>query len=129
MDKACSETWIDATLFHQPSDGEGRRAYMSAAAEGRWTPKLGDVRDSFEKSLDPKKMFALESKAKPRVVLAPKDENVNMEQVVDVKVEQTVECIPIKLEHLVKQEQVDYDDTDYIPTPMKHLLRNHLVLH
>ena len=35
-----------------------------------------------------------------------------MEQVGDVKVEQFVERIPIKLEHLIKQEQVDYDD-DY----------------
>jgi|OrbCmetagenome_4_1107370.scaffolds.fasta_scaffold134899_2 hypothetical protein len=80
---------------------------LRAAAVGRRTPKLRDVRDAFEKPLSPKKMFAVKSKAKPHVVLTPSVQNI-VKDPVEVK----VEPVPSKLERLVKQEPFDYE-TDY----------------
>ena len=83
---------------------------VPAAAVGRGTPKLRDVRDAFEKFLDPKKMFAVKSKPKPSVVLTPCVQEVPMGSI-EVKGE-PVEPVAIKLEQLIKHEHADYE-TDY----------------
>eukprot|EP00435_Cladocopium_sp_Y103_P038080 s1209_g10.t1 len=63
--------WVDVVVFHHhqpPLDGDVRRAYMSAHVVGtKGIQKPRDVRDVFEKSLNPfnKKMYAVKSKAKP----------------------------------------------------------------
>lgn len=108
---AQGEKYHGATARPDLVDGEALNRVIAlclrAAAVGRRTPKLRDVRDAFEKSLSPKKMFAVKSKAKPHVVLTPSVQNI-VKDPVEVK----VEPVPIKLERLVEQEPFDYE-TDY----------------
>ena len=50
-------SWIDVVVFHHPPgvfDDSGRGAYMSVHVKLTPNKKLRDVRDDFEKSLNPK---------------------------------------------------------------------------
>ena len=76
-------SWIDVVVFHHPPgvfDDSGRGAYMSVHVKLTPNKKLQDVRDDFEKSLnpkvemkssEPKRMYAVKSKPQPKV-LTPK---------------------------------------------------------
>ena len=76
-------SWIDVVVFHHPPgvfDDSGRGAYMSVHVKLTPNKKLRDVRDDFEKSLnpkvemkssEPKRMYAVKSKPQPKV-LTPK---------------------------------------------------------
>ena len=76
-------SWIDVVVFHHPPgvfDDSGRGAYMSVRVKLTPNKKLRDVRDDFEKSLnpkvemkssEPKRMYAVKSKPQPKV-LTPK---------------------------------------------------------
>ena len=76
-------SWIDVVVFHHPPgvfDDSGRGAYMSIRVKLTPNKKLRDVRDDFEKSLnpkvemkssEPKRMYAVKSKPQPKV-LTPK---------------------------------------------------------
>ena len=78
-----SNSWIDVIVFHHPPgvfDDSGRGAYMSVHVKLTPNKKLRDVRDDFEKSLnpkvemkssEPKRMYAVKSKPQPKV-LTPK---------------------------------------------------------
>ena len=73
-------SWIDVIVFHHPPgvfDDSGRGAYMSVRAKLTANKKLRDVRDDFEKSLNPKvetkspetkKMYAVKLKPQPKVL-------------------------------------------------------------
>ena len=76
-------SWIDVIVFHHPPGGfddSGRGAYMSVRVKLTPNKKLRDIRDDFEKSLnpkvemkspEPKRMYAVKSKPQPKV-LTPK---------------------------------------------------------
>ena len=76
-------SWIDVVVFHHPPgvfDDSGRGAYMSVHVKLTPNKKLRDVRDDFEKSLNPKvemeilrtqKNVCSEVEAQPKV-LTPK---------------------------------------------------------
>ena len=76
-------SWIDVVVFHHPPgvfDDSGRGAYMSVHVKLTPNKQLRDVRDDFEKSLnpkvemkssEPKRMYAVKSKPQPKV-LTPK---------------------------------------------------------
>jgi hypothetical protein len=76
-------SWIDVIVFHHPPgvfDDSGRGAYMGVRVKLTPNKKLRDIRDDFEKSLnpkvemkspEPKRMYAAKSKPQPKV-LAPK---------------------------------------------------------
>ena len=81
-------SWSDVIVFHHPPgvfDNSGRGAYMSVRVKLTPNKKLRDIRDDFEKSLnpkveikfpEPKKMYAVKSKPQPKV-LTPKLEQDN----------------------------------------------------
>ena len=78
-----SNSWIDVIVFHHPPgvfDDSGRGAYMSVRVRLTPNKKIRDIRDDFEKSLnpkvemkssEPKRMYAVKSKPQPKV-LTPK---------------------------------------------------------
>ena len=75
--------WSDAIVFHHPADTYNSRGYMSVR-DGRSsieTPRKTNFGNDFEKSIQavesPKerKMFAVKSKAQPKVDLTPKAES------------------------------------------------------
>ena len=71
-------SWIDVIVFHHPPgvfDDSGRGAYMSVHVKLTPNKQLRDVRDDFEKFLnpkvemkfsEPKRMYAVKSKPQPK---------------------------------------------------------------
>ena len=72
-----AQAWSDVIVFHHPPgvyEDSGRGAYMSVRA--RLTPKKNDFEKSIQSVESPKerKIFAVKSKAQPKVDLTPKQE-------------------------------------------------------